>query len=416
MASPQSLTGDMPEPFTDGWRTPDGSEVPVPGSLGADGEVVLPRNLPDKLPEDAVLLLKTNYLFVTAAVGGEEIFSWTGESRTPFGHSFGLSCYFIDIPASAAGGTLELRLMPPGNSEGRVYDMTLGGALPSSALLINRNLYTITLFYILLCAFLVFTMLVVILRKRITGKSSLGYLYLSAFMAISAVWILSDCDILLLLTRSVASIYYCAGLSFMLLSAPLLLYVRHLLGRRAAALSVLALLVMLNFAANAVLIAAGVISATQTLLVTHILHITSGVLIVVLCAREYIRTKNRQTVEVFIGIGLLVLLSLLAFVRYYLTGNPDSTRLFVTGLTAFILTLCAGALRLGAAEAFKSRSFENLTALIPSGICKFDNFETAGILYANEFFYRMFGYTERQAKKRASRRPGSRSCRRTSVR
>ncbi len=84
LASPQSLTGSVPEPFTDGWRTSDGSEAPLPGSLGGDGETVLIRELPEALPEDAVLLLKTNYLFVTASVGGEELFSWTGEGRTPF--------------------------------------------------------------------------------------------------------------------------------------------------------------------------------------------------------------------------------------------------------------------------------------------------------------------------------------------
>ena len=408
ITSPQSLTGGVPEPFTDGWLLPGGQEAALPGGIGADGAgadgagtddgIVLTRELPDTLPEDAVLLLKTNYVFVTATVGGSEVFSWTDEDRAPFGHSYGLSCYFIHIPASAAGQTLELRLTPSGQGTAHVYGMTLGGALASAALLINQNLYTITLFFILLCAFIVFTMLVVILRKRVTGRSSTGYLYLSAFMAVSAVWILSDCNVMLLLTRSVASVYYCAGLSFMLLSAPLLLYVRRFLGRGGAALGAVAFLVILNFAVNVVLLVSGLVSASQTLIVTHILHIAAGVLIIALCAWEYIRTKKRQTVEVFVGIGLLVLMSLLGFARYYITGNPDSTLFFVTGLTAFVLTLCVGALRLGASEMIKSKSFENLTALIPSGICKFDNFESANILYANEFFYRMFGYTERQAK------------------
>ncbi|SHH54926.1 PAS domain S-box-containing protein/diguanylate cyclase (GGDEF) domain-containing protein [Sporobacter termitidis DSM 10068] len=39
-----------------------------------------------------------------------------------------------------------------------------------------------------------------------------------------------------------------------------------------------------------------------------------------------------------------------------------------------------------------------LTMSIPSGICRIENFETGRIIFANEFYYGMFGYTEEEAR------------------
>ncbi len=392
------LFGGGVESFTGGWRTSDGLDVSLPSAVGTDGETVLVHTLPETLPENAVMILKTNYLYITATAAGSEVFSWTGDSNALFGDTFGLSCYIIHIPPEAAGQTLELSLIPSENAENRVYDATLGSALASAALLINQNLYTIVLFFILLCAFFLFSMLSIITRKGVTGRKSKGLLYLSAFIGLTAVWILSECDVMLLLTRSVSAVYYCASLSFMLISAPLLLYIRRFLGRKGVILNILALLVLLNFAANIVLLSAGIATISQTLFITQYLHIAACFLVVVLSVWEYIQTKKQETIEVLVGTGLLSLFSLAAFFRYYLTGNPDSTLYFITGLTAFILTLCIGAIRLGTSEMIKSKGFESLTALIPSGICRFENFETSSILYANKFYYRMFGYTEHEAK------------------
>ncbi len=390
------LFGSDTESYAAGWQTPDGRDVSIPGSVG-DDEAVLTRKLPETLSGDTVMLLKTNYLYVTAETGGSEIFSWTGTDKTIYGDAFGLSCYAIHIPASAAGQTLTLHLSSV-DGVCWVYDVTLGGALASAALLINQNLYTIILFFILMCVFILFAMLVIITRKSVTGRSSSGSLYLSAFIALAALWILSESNVTLLLTRNVSAVYYCANLSFILLSAPMLLYIRRFLSHRGAILDVLAFLVMLNFVVNIILLAAGAAGLGLSLVIARYLHVAACFMTIVLCVWEYVRTRRRETIEVFIGVGLLCLFSLVAFFRYLLTGNPDSTLLFVTGLAAFVLTLGMGALRMGTSEMSKSTSFESLTALIPSGICKFENFISANILYANEFFYKMFGYTESQAK------------------
>ncbi len=402
LSSPDSnpLFGNDAESFLPGWQTSDGQNASLPGTIGEAGEAVLVRELPETLPDDTVLLLKTNYLYLSATIDGTELYSWTSENKTLYGDSFGLSCYAIHIPPSAAGETLTLNLTAPEGEECQVYDMTLGGALASATLLIRQNLYTITLFFILLSVFLLFTPLVLLICKSNTGKKTKGYMYLSAFMILSAIWIISDSDVMLLLTRNVSAVFYSAHLSFMLLSVPILLYIRRFLGRKGMILNALAVLVLLNFCANIILRAFQVQYFNQSLIITQILHVVACVVIIVLCFIEYTQTKRRETIPVFIGIVLLVLCSLAAFIQYFFTANPSSTLLFETGITAFILTLCIGALLLAASEMDKSKSFERLTSLIPSGICKFENFETTNILYANEFFYKMFGYTERQAKER----------------
>ena len=392
------LFGNDAEPIMSGWQTSDGTSASLPGSVSSDGDAVIMYTLPDDIADGTVLVVKTNYLYITATSGGSELFSWTAENKTLFGESFGLSCYILHIPPSAAGQTLALHLISSDGGECRIYDISLGDELAASAMLIRQNLYTFTLFFILVSTFILFTLFMVFTRKSITGQNTEGTLFLSAFIALAAVWIISNNDITMLLTRSVAASYYCASLSFMLMSVPIILYIRRFLGRRGIALNIIAALTVINFGANLILLALGLIRLTQTLFITQLLHITSCVLIVVLCIWEYSQTKRRETYPVFIGVGLLCLFSLVAFVQYFVTDNPNSSGLFITGLVAFIVTLAIGAVRQSTIAIIRSKSFEKLTALIPSGICKLENFDTATILYANEFFYRMFGYTESEAK------------------
>ncbi len=49
-------------------------------------------------------------------------------------------------------------------------------------------------------------------------------------------------------------------------------------------------------------------------------------------------------------------------------------------------------------EIARTESYEKLTLSIPCGICRIENFATSRIIFANEFYYRMFGYTEEEAR------------------
>lgn len=400
---PQSalLNGGNTQSLLSDWSTTNGQPVYLPGRIEYDDteETIITRTLPQTLAEGTVLSLKTNYLAVEAYVDGAQIIAWNSDNRTLHNQTIGLSNYFIRIPSSAAGAELELRLssvMLGGVS--RIYDATLDDGISAAITLIQENIYPTVLFFILIIAFCLFLLPLIIFRRTISGDTAKNLLYLSAFMLLSAVWIVSNTNLTLLLTRSVTPLYYSSMFAFMLLPIPVLLYTKRFFTRGKRVVVILTGLILLNFFICVGLFIAGIFSLNQTLITTHILDIVACLAVFVLSMREYIRTKKRDTLEVFIGLGILSLVSLAAGISFYFPLLLNSSLLFDTGLAAFALTLMYGAIRLGSAEIIKSKRFEQLTTHIPSGICHLENFETSHILYANKFYYNMFGYSEREAR------------------
>jgi len=395
------LFGGNISDFTSGWKTGTGETVSLPGVVGAgaDGAGTLTRQLPATLQDDSVLCLNTSYQSLTVSVGDQVIYAWDSQGKTSFVRPFGLTCYLIDLPASAAGQPLTLTLTPNQPGAGvSVYSITIGSGVAVSAALIRQNLDTAVLFFVLavLSAFICVSAL--IFRKRFTGQSSLEALYLAAFAALAAVWMISDSNLSLLLTRNVAVTLYASLFSVMLLPAPLLLFLRRFTPHGKPVLVVLCGMTLLNFAVHLVLMFFGKADLTITLIISHILDLLACVTVLALCCNEYFRHKRRDVLEVFVGFGLLCVFGILSVIFFNLKGAPEGANFLRAGLTAFVLTLGAGVARRSIHNLARSKSYEKLTLSIPSGICRVESYETGRIIFANSFYYKMFGYTETQAR------------------
>jgi diguanylate cyclase (GGDEF)-like protein/PAS domain S-box-containing protein len=396
------LFGGETADFTAGWKTGDGEAVSLPGTVraDADGSVELYNTLPAALEEEGnVLSLRTSYQSLDVTVNGEGIYTWDIRDKAMFLKPFGLSTYLISIPVSAAGQTVELKLTP--NQQGsdiRIDSIALGSGVTSAVALISENVGTILLFCLLAILFVLIAAFAVVFRKRYTGQSTSDALYLSAFVALSAVWILSDSSLLLLLTPNVAATFYISLFSLMLLPVPLLLFMRRYTRHGKMVLDAVASLVLLNFFVCLFLLYFGVADLVQTLFTSHILELVSAAVVLTLCLYEFIRYRRRDAAEVFFGFGLLCLCAVGAVAAYSMKGNSESALLSHTGLTVFVLALGSGVARRGIQEMARSKSYEKLTLTIPSGICRIESFDTSRIVFANEFFYRMFGYTEEEAQ------------------
>ncbi len=89
---------------------------------------------------------------------------------------------------------------------------------------------------------------------------------------------------------------------------------------------------------------------------------------------------------------------ILSVVFFNLKGAPEGASFLRAGLTAFVLALGAGLARRSIRDLAWSKSYEKLTMSIPCGICRVASYETGRIIFANSFYYRMFGYAETEAQ------------------
>jgi diguanylate cyclase (GGDEF)-like protein/PAS domain S-box-containing protein len=280
------LFGGRMSDFAEGWHTPDGDAVAIPGSVKTDanGTARMVNTLPSSLPAGAVLSLRSTYQTLDVKIDGSSVYSWSLGNKAPFINAFGLSSYHINLPASAAGRTIELILASGRQGGGvSVYSVTLADGIAAPVSMVNRSLFTVALFFLLVFLFVL-------------------------------------------------------------------------------------------------------VSAT-------------AIAVLILFTAEFIKYKHRDMVEVIAGLSLLCIFTILSVAARALSGNPESTVLFHIGLALFITALVVGVIRRGIHEVARSKSYEKLTFSIPSGICRIESFETGRIIFANEFYYRMFGYTEDEAKR-----------------
>jgi diguanylate cyclase (GGDEF)-like protein/PAS domain S-box-containing protein len=385
------------------WHTAAGESVDFSDTLPVDanGNAVIITTLPQPLPEGSVIVLKTNYQAVEAFAGGENVFTWEQDKRDVLQSSFGLSCYIINIPSSAGGQLLELRLSPfQAGGGSRVYSVMLGDGIAAALSIVEQELDTVILFFILVVLLILITGLFVVFRYKVTGEKALtDILYLTLFIAISAVWLLTDSDITILFTRNGPAARYISFFTFMLLPVPLLFYVKNLCRAGRKALDVLAALFLFNFIVCLGLHLLRLLDLAQTIITCHVLIIATCIILIYICTADFIKHRRRDIIDVQIGLGLLCAVGIIAVTLNYTGRNPDSAPFFSYGLTGFILALGLGAMIRLITQLVKSRSFEKLTSAIPSGICRIENFDTCKIRYANGFYYRMFGYTESESEK-----------------
>jgi diguanylate cyclase (GGDEF)-like protein/PAS domain S-box-containing protein len=396
------LFGGETDDYTVGWKTTDGRPVALPGlvSDGDTGDMTLTNTLPKTLDNNAVLFLETSFQPVIVTVGGERIYSWEPENKAMMRRPFGLSCYIIPIPSAAAGQTILLQFDLRQNGEDmRIYKMTLGNAISTATQLVMRNLDTVILFFVLTGLFILIFISALLFRKREGGFGSLNLFYLSIFIALAAVWMISDSELALLFTTNVAVTLYCALLSLMLLPFPIIMFVQHFVRKYKRLLGGLAALVLMNFFVCTALAVFGIADLIQTSVTTHILELLSCVVITTVSTLEYTRHKRRELLSIPVGLGVFCLMVILETILFSVTGNPFTSVLFRIGLTVFVASVGFGVIRRSFSELINSRSYVNLTRSIPSGICRIDGFENWRIVFANDFYYKMFGYTPSEAKR-----------------
>lgn len=394
------LFGGSTSDFSTGWKGPDGQSVQLPGIVTAnsDGAVTLRNTLPSDLPDGAVLYISSSYQSADVSIDGHTVFSWRLENKAFFIRSFGLPCYMVAIPSSSASKSIELHLQT--NSAGeeiQIYALTLGDAVTVTVAVIEEHIDTVILFFILAVLFGLLVALVVLYRKQLTGYARDAAIF-SAFIALAATWMITDSPLAFLFSKNIVVTLYISTLSQMLLSAPMVLFMRRFIHRGRRLLVWLAGLVFLNFFVCLGLLIFGVADLIQTLFTTHILQLASCIAVIVLSIMEYIRFKRRDIFEVFAGYLFLCLFGIVSVLGFSLSGDPDNSVFVRLGVTLFVLTLGFGVIRRGISELAQSKSYRSITLSIPSGICRLSDIDSSSILYANAFYYMMFGYTETSAR------------------
>lgn len=305
------------------------------------GTIVLSNILPEGLEPGTVLGIRTNHQFLNVVVDGQLVYESGAQSDIPFGSVFGKVWNLIEIPADKAGSLITLEFVSPGDRN--TVDL-------KSAFLGNRNAAAIYLFKdnlgtALFCLFvfvlsIIFFAVYCLLSFRKLKFSYRSFAYMSLFLFLSGMWILTDSFLPQFYFRQMTWVYVLSFLTFYLLPLPVLLYVRELCPHGRKPLDILCFTGLGLFFVSTALHFTDLVEFYYSVYILHLFMMCAGSVILTVLTKEKQKYQNGDVSGLIIGFYILCGVLLTCVVLFFMGKEKLYAIAFQLGMAAFILILC----------------------------------------------------------------------------
>lgn len=389
--------------YSNGWELSDGGGfINLDGGLYPKGatEITVSKTLPDPLPSDAVLYIRSQHNAVGLSVDGEPL----SVEGVFYNGTFGIDYVGVWIVAplseGMAGKTIMLDIAKSDGNRGRVPEETLIATKNALTLhLANKSIVpTAIACFMMMLAFGVFV--ASFFLKRHQGFSvDLILFWLAVFIFLSAFWMLMDDNVIFIFAPYNDACYFLSFYSFMLLPVPFSLFIAERIPRSRMAMQVLSCGFLLSFFLS-VMAAVGFAQPLSLMLpMTHFFIVVGLVAAFAYIWLDRDAKGALRVPELAWGLSAFAAAVAGAIAAFYLGAIQIYSILFKCAIFAFVLALSWGALTRALSSVNRALSFEQLSQTIPCGICRLDCASSFSIVYANDYYYRMFGYEPDEAKK-----------------
>lgn len=181
------------------------------------------------------------------------------------------------------------------------------------------------------------------LRKGISGEMLRCLAGFGAFILTTGVWVLTDSELLLLVTNRVAVVSLISFVSFMVMPAFLLCFIKYILGGKRI-FDVLRRLFILLAAAYLLNYLIQAVPGHLLLAPAHLLCVCSLAVVIGTGLKTLKKGKNREVRRVMEGFGLLSVFVIAALVVFVINPLSGYSSLYCLGIFVFILYLMGAVL------------------------------------------------------------------------
>ncbi len=330
--------------LNDGWaQVTEGKDEPVTlpytTPVGDSGEIVFYRSLPSSITWDSMLCVETYSENVRAYIDGEVVYEYDITGGTPFSKSLGYTSNLIPVPREAAGKTVALAVEsedPDGISI--VYNTFLGTKSAIVLQLIRRNVW------VLASGLLLLAMGIGLVAASFFTNNRKMFAFLGIFAAISAIWMITDTQLLQLFFDNQAAAYLASFSTFMLLPIPFLLFLKEAGNqKRNRLLDLFCILYTAQYFINMILSITGTAPLSTTIIVTHVLIVATVVVSVIVFTKDAVTDHNKDAWFIAAGFLVLGVFALLDIFRFYTPSADNNSTFFRIGLIIFICMFSVGA-------------------------------------------------------------------------
>ncbi len=356
--------GDADAEWQEGWmaRTEAGETfaAQLPCRLQAD-TLTLAKALPNEIPPETTLFLKSNYQPVAAAVDGVPLAVDGVYDASVAVYRVEMPWVRVRIPAEYAGRTLTLTVGPGGSKACIELYHVLLGSDADIRLALAGSAMPQTLLSVVLCILGVLLLLFAFLeRQKLKREGGRVFAFLALFILLAVLWVFTDSDMQGAFFIGSKAFYLINLYSYTLMAVPYILYIRQTCHEFKRTLDWMLIVYCSLVLAQVFLTMCGVFNLAATLTASHLMLVGTIGALLICCWCEGFRHRNRTVITNLYGTLMLSVAGLAAMIQFYLITSADNTALFRVGLLAFIITLSIDALRNGIGLIVKASSFEQL--------------------------------------------------------
>ncbi|MEG1560643.1 MAG: diguanylate cyclase [Clostridia bacterium] len=239
------------------------------------------------------------------------------------------------------------------------------------------------------------------IRRLIENSSRFALINLAMFVLLTAIWIFMGSGAAKPYFNNYFVMYLINYFSFYLLPIPFLFFVSDMCTDGKPIFAGLSAFMILLFSIDYIYIVTHNFAFPQTLPIIHILIGLTIIFTLYSFCVELFKYKNKDVIEVFIATIILAAISTIVLIFYYTRPIFSYTFYMMIAMVLFISLLFICTAKRILRTLSKARSFENTASSIPSGIFCAKNDEHLSIIYANDFFYKIYGYKSETAARAA---------------
>jgi len=338
-------TEDDLQSITDGWTAyADGEtysiSLPTKDEIEYEGEsITLVNVLPDSLPVNPAILMRTSLQEIEVYVDGTLTYSYGGDEYHAFGRNNGSIWNIVPLSDDAGGKEVKVVIRSPYDYYRSIINTFYVGTY-SSALSFLFNSYFTNLILIFVTFMVGIGLFIFYMCLKISGiQVANTMLHISLMGIFTSLWEFTECKITQVLVGNMAGFSACNFLLLMLLPIPIAMYIDDVEKKHYHHIAVpVEILFEINVLVQIVLQVFGVKDFYDMMLVTHGLIILNSAVMLATLIRKYVKYKEPGLLLLLASISFLCVGGAIEIFVAYNTGYVGGTILIVAVMVVIIVT------------------------------------------------------------------------------
>lgn len=269
---------------------------------------------------------------------------YSGNDKSP---NNDMSICWFSIPARAGDHTLYIHAVPKKThyNDAALSEIILADKGDFNEYIFMNNLYAFMFFIFTLITGLLCLIGAISMHGHVSQNSYLTFMYLGIFILLAGTWLLLDSKMLLLITNRTALISLASYTIFMLMPAPLIMYISEMTSGSQRPYYILCGIILANTALYLISYVLAPVMIPYVLTACHIMIMFTIIYVLYRCIRSARSYNTPELKSILAGFIFMCLFSFMALIFFYISSSSHYSYVYAIGIAIFITCMITASLQ-----------------------------------------------------------------------